>query len=246
VRVSDRPADARHPYGHGKVECVSGLVEAALIFGAAAYIVYEAAQRLIHGAKQLEPGLGILVMAVSAVTNTVVSRMLFRVARETDSLALQADAEHLRTDVITSAGVVGGLTLVQVTDWFVVDPLIAIAVALLICGAASRLTMDALHGLLDTRLPESDLQVVLDILDTEPAVLAYHKLRTRRSGSSRHIDAHILVADDLTLTDAHDLTEALEHRVRQRLPRTEIVLHTEPHDAEMLHQHTEHGGPKPP
>jgi len=245
VRVSDRPADAQHPYGHGKVESVSGLVEAALIFGAAAYIVYEAAQRLVHGAAQLEPGLGILVMTVSALTNVVVSRVLFRVADETDSLALRADAEHLRTDVVTSVGVVAGLGLVQVTKWYVVDPLIAIAVALLICSAAYRLTRDAMHGLLDAQLPDTDLQAVLDTLDMEPSVLAYHKLRTRKSGSSRHIDAHILVADNLSLTEAHALTEALEHRIRQKLPRTEVMLHTEPHDAEMLHQYTEHGGPKP-
>jgi len=241
VRVSDKPPDLRHPYGHGKVESVSGAIEAALIFGAAVYIVYEAVKKLLHGTGPLMVLPGIAVMACSTVVNVLVSRYLFRVAAETESLALKADGEHLRTDVLTSLGVLAGLGMVYVTGWTILDPLIAIAVALVICVAAFRITREAMHGLLDTGLPEGDLDVVREVLDNEPAVLAYHKLRSRRSGSSRHIDAHVLVADDLTLAEAHQLTEELEDRIRERLPRAEVMLHTEPHDAEVAHQREVHG-----
>lgn len=246
VRVSDRPADVRHPYGHGKIESVSGFVEAVLIFAAAAYIVYEAVLRLAHGGGELSAGPGIVVMAISAVVNVVVSRILFRVAEETDSLALRADAEHLRTDVITSAGVVAGLVMVYFTGWFVLDPLIALIVAALICGAAYRLTRESLQGLLDARLPDTDLQVVMEVLDAEPAVLAYHKVRTRKSGSARHIDAHVLVADTMPFVEAHALTERLEDRIRAQLPRAEVMLHTEPHDVEIRHQREAHNPSAPP
>lgn len=242
VRMSDRPADDRHPYGHGKIENISGFLEAGLILLAAAYIVYEAVHRLIRGSEHLIVWPGIIAMLVSALTNILVSRRLFKVAAETDSMALKADAEHLRTDVLTSLGVVAGLAAVYITGWYVLDPIVAIAVALLIVRAAVRLLNEALHGLMDASLPEADLAHVRAVLDAEPAVLAYHKLRARKTGSSRHIDAHVLVSDDLTLLEAHRLTEDLEDRIRQRIPRADVTLHTEPHDAEMQHQEEHHAG----
>jgi cation diffusion facilitator family transporter len=242
VHLSDRPADSGHPYGHGKIESISGLVEALLIFAAAAYILYESYKKLVSGVSEFMVGPGIAVMLISTIVNIAVSYRLFKVADETDSLALRADAEHLRTDVITSIGVVLGLVVVYVTGWSVLDPIVAIGVALLICSAAYRLTRDAMYGLLDAVLPDSEVQTVRAVLDSEPAVLAYHKLRTRKSGSSRQVDAHILVDDNLTLSEAHELTESLEDRIRARLPRTEVTLHTEPHDAEVKHQQEHHGG----
>jgi cation diffusion facilitator family transporter len=245
VRVSDRPADPQHPYGHGKVESLSGLAEALLIFGAAGYIVYESVEKLLAGAGALHALPGVAVMLASVVLNSLVSRYLFRVARDTDSLALEADAEHLRTDVVTSLGVFGGLLLVHLTGWTVLDPIVAIGVALLICHVAFRLSRSALGPLMDAQLPKHDTEVVQRVLEAEPAVKAYHKLRTRKSGSSRYIDAHVLVDDSLTLLQAHELTEALEDRIRRELPGTEIMLHTEPYDAEQWHQHVEHGAPPP-
>lgn len=241
VRISDRPADSKHPYGHGKVESMSGLIEALLIFGAAAYIVYEAVRRLLGQDEPLQVGPGLVVMVASAVTNVLVARYLFRVAKATDSLALKADAEHLRTDVVTSVGVVLGLALVWATGRSDIDAIVALLVAGVICLAAYRLTREALEPLLDARLPEHDLEIVRSVLDSEPDVLAYHKLRTRKSGSSRHVDAHVLVDDHLSLVEAHELTERLEDRIRELLPRAEVMLHTEPHDAEVEHQLEFHG-----
>jgi cation diffusion facilitator family transporter len=246
VRVSDRPADHDHPYGHGKAESLSGLAEALLIFGAAAYIIYESIARLVQRSAPHSPDIGIAVMAVSAVVNTIVAAYLFRVARKTDSLALLADAEHLRTDVLTSLGVLVGLVMVSVTGWGALDPLVAIVVALIIVRAAWVLTHSAMAPLMDRHLPQDDLDAVREILDSEECVRDYHKLRSRKSGSHRYIDAHVLMDDHLSLLEAHDLTEKVEDRIRQRLPNTEITLHTEPYHNETLHQYEKHSGPLPP
>jgi cation diffusion facilitator family transporter len=245
VRIADLPADEEHPYGHGKAESLSSMAEALLIFGAAAYIIFEAVHKLISKEPPHRIDLGITVMGVSVVANTLVARYLFRVARKTDSLALEADAEHLRTDVYTSIGVVVGLALVHTTGLSWIDPAIAIVVALLILRAAWRLTRGSLDPLMDTQLPPEDTDAVRAVLDHEPRVLGYHKLRTRKSGSARYVDAHVLMDDNMSLLEAHDLTEELEDRIRDQLPNTEITLHTEPYDAERRHQYEYHGGPHP-
>lgn len=245
VRVSDRPADADHPYGHGKIESVSGLAEALLIFGAAGYIIYEAIRKLIVREPVEHLELGIAVMAISALANVFVARYLFRVAKQTDSLALEADGEHLRTDVVTSAGVMLGLLLARVTGWHVLDPLVAMAVAIIIFQAAWRLSRSAMGPLLDRQLPEEDLEIVRGVLESAVGVRGYHKLRSRKSGASRHIDAHVMMDDNLSLLDAHALTERIEDEIRDRLPNVEISLHTEPFEAEQAHQYERHGGPPP-
>ncbi|MCC6728702.1 MAG: cation transporter [Chthonomonadales bacterium] len=245
VRVSDLPADSHHPYGHGKAEALSGLAEAVLIFAAAAYIVVEGVRRLMGHGKTPDVDLGIAVMLVSVVANVIVSRHLFQVARERDSLALEADAEHLRTDVYTSAGVLVGLGLVRLTGWVPLDAIVAIVVAMVIVHAAWRLTRASVLLLMDAQLPDDDTALVRRVFDAEPAVLSYHKLRTRKSGSARLIDAHVQLDDRLTLVEAHALTEQLEDRIRADLPFAEVTLHTEPYHEELRHQHERHGGPPP-
>ena len=245
VRVSDLPPDEDHPYGHGKVESLSGMLEALLIFGAAAFIIYEALNALIHKELPHNVILGIWTMAGSALINTLISRRLLAVARATDSLALEADALHLSTDVWTSLGVLGGLIAVKYTGIWWIDPVVALGVAVLILHASYVLVKRALNPLLDQNLPEEEIQIVKDLLEADEAVLGFHKLRTRQSGSYRHIDAHVLMDDNLTLLQSHDLTEALEDRIRLQLKNTEVTLHTEPYYAEMQHQHEHHGGPQP-
>jgi cation diffusion facilitator family transporter len=245
VRAADTPPDEDHPYGHGKIESLSGMAEALLIFVAGAYIIYEAVTKLMHRGMPHSTGLGIIVMGISVVVNILVARHLFNVARKTDSLALSSDAEHLRADVFTSAGVIIGLVLVRFTGLWWIDPAVALAVALMILHASWRLTRGALNPLLDTQLPPDELETVRAVLEADPAVLAYHKLRARKSGSFRLVDAHVLMDDNLTLLQAHDLTEALEDRIREKLPNTEVTLHTEPYHAESHHQYEHHGGPPP-
>lgn len=245
VRVSDAPADEDHSFGHGKFESLSGMAEALLILGAAVYILYESWHKLLSGEAPERVDLGIVVMGFSAVANWLIAGYLFRVARKTDSLALEADAEHLRTDVWTSLGVVIGLALYLWTGkvWF--DPLVAIGVALMMLAASLRLIRQAADPLVDAALPEEEVESVRRVFREDSRVLGFHKLRTRKSGSSRHVDAHVQLHDDMTLLEAHEVTEELEDRIREALPKTEITLHTEPFHAEMRHQHEAHGGPSP-
>jgi cation diffusion facilitator family transporter len=243
VRMSDQPADAEHPYGHGKVESLSCLAEALLIFLAAFYIIYHSGKELLSGTGPTELGPAILVMGLSVVVNFFMSRYLRRVARETDSQALLADAEHLHVDVLTAGGVFVGLALSQATGFAWLDPAAALCVALLILHAAVQLTLPALHTLLDARLPDAEEQVIRAALDGDPRVLGYHKLRTRKSGSQRHVDVHVQMADDCTFVAAHELSEELEDKIRECFGTqyVHVHIHMEPYLHEMQHQIDVHG-----
>ena len=244
VRVSDAPPDIEHPYGHGKIEGLSSFAEALLIILAAGGIIYESASKLLRpdGSKPVGLEIGLGLMAFSALLNTLLSRRLRSVAEATDSQALRADAAHLRTDVLTSLGVFVGLALSRATGKFWFDPLTAILVALLIFLAAYRLIRDALDLLLDARLPHEEETLIHDLLEADPRVMNFHKLRTRKSGSQRHADVHILLDDDCSFVEAHDISEDIEDRIRALLPHTFVNIHIEPYHAEMRHQREAHGG----
>lgn len=235
VRVSDAPPDKEHPYGHGKYESVSGVLEALLIIGAAVYIFVEALQALIGRQRPQELGWGIGVMALSAVVNTLVARHLFAVANRTDSLALRADAQHLSVDVWTSLGVALGLFVVRLTGLAWLDALVALFIAGFIVQAAIQLTRDALAPLIDSVLPETEVRAIEEVFNREARVLSFHKLRTRKSGSQRHVDVHIQVDDEMSLREAHALTEALEDQVRDVLAGAQVMIHTEPFEEERRH-----------
>ncbi|MBT9585766.1 cation transporter [bacterium] len=244
VRMSDNPPDADHPYGHGKIESISSLAEALLIFGAALFIIHESVTRLQHPhttSPQLGPA--IAVMALSVLANFFLSRHLRKVALQTDSLALLADAEHLHVDVLTAAGVFFGLILTQVTrvDWL--DPLVALGVAVLILQAAWDLTSKSLSPLMDACLPPAEENLIRVVLNSDERVLGYHKLRTRKSGSQRHVDLHVQLDDDCSLVVAHEITEDLEQAIREVLPAIHINIHVEPFLSEMQHQLEVHGTP---
>lgn len=228
VRAADRPPDDRHPYGHGKLENVSGTLEAALILVTAGWIGWEALQRLMHPHPVRVGALGIGVMALSAVVNIFVSRYLFRVARESDSVALEADAHHLSVDVYTSVGVLAGLVLIWVTGWQILDGLVALALAIAIARIAWELTHRAAHPLLDTRLPEDEEAALVQSICEDPRVLDCHAVRTRSAGAWAYLDAHVAVAPGTSLEEADALEEELRARLGQRYPRLDVLLHIEP------------------
>lgn len=230
VRISDRPPDKEHPFGHGKAESISGAIEAGLIILAAVWIVVEAIKRLMSGREVEHIGWGAAVMLISVLLNTLVSRYLFRVAREEDSLALEADAQHLATDVYTSLGVAVGLVIVWITDWHFIDPLAAIAVALLIGHIGWKLTVNASKHLMDHGLPLDEVRQIEQIVNAEPRVRSWHDLRTRKSGSQRHVDLHIVLKSDSSLMEAHEVADDLEKRINARLPHAHVVIHTDPFD----------------
>lgn len=232
VRKSGKPADHQHQYGHGKIENIAGIAEALLIFAATVYILVEAAEKLRHGRFELEElGLGAAIMGFSAVANFLVSQHLFRVARKTDSIALEADALHLRTDVYTSLGVFAGLIAIHFTGMKILDPLAAIAVALLILKAAYDLTRNALQNILDTRLPDEDESVIKEVLlENTGKYVEFHKLRTRKAGPVRYIDMHLVVSRLSTVEAGHRLSHLIAGRIEEMLPGSQVLVHIEPCD----------------
>jgi cation diffusion facilitator family transporter len=230
VRISELPPDREHPYGHGKAESISAAAEAILIVGAAVWIMIEAVRKLLKPEPVEHLAIGTAVMGISVVLNTLVSRYLFRVAREEDSPALEADAHHLATDVYTSLGVVGGLIVTGLTGWHVIDPLMAIGVAVLILRIGLSLTLKSLHHLMDAQLPIAEVSRIEGILNGETRIHSWHNLRTRKSGSTRHIDLHIVFRNDATLLEAHQVADELEKRIAQELAPAHVVIHVDPYD----------------
>ncbi|MCX5852900.1 MAG: cation diffusion facilitator family transporter [Deltaproteobacteria bacterium] len=240
VRTSSKPADDDHPFGYGKIENVSGTVEALLIFLAAGWIIYEAVKKFIHPEPIETAFWGVGVMLISAVTNIIVSHTLFKVGRETDSVALQADAWHLRTDVYTSVGVMAGLALIWLGQWIFpgydlnwLDPACAIAVALLIIKAAYELTIQSARDLLDANLPEIEANWIRNLIESHcEAVRGYHNLRTRKAGHYRFVEFHIQVDPQMTVDTSHQLTQKLSRKIKEHLPHSTVTIHIEPCNGE--------------
>jgi len=230
VREAGKPADEQHHFGHGKIENVSGTIEAVLIFGAGIYIIIEALQKLRSGHTAVGSlGLGAAVMALSAIVNFIVSNRLLRIAKETDSIALEADALHLRTDVYTSAGVFGGLIAIHFTGYSVLDPIIAMAVALLILKAAYDLTKSAFEHILDAKLPDHEEKVIQGIVHQySHEYVEVHKMRTRKAGAERHIDMHLVVPKGLAVESAHALADKVVSAIKSKLSYSHVLVHIEP------------------
>jgi cation diffusion facilitator family transporter len=236
ISKSSIPADTKHPFGHGKVENISGTIEALLIFLAAIWIIYEAIKKLIYPEPIGYVSWGVAVMFISTVVNIIVSKMLFTVAKETDSIALEADAWHLRTDVYTSAGVMASLALIWIgrqifpeanLHWL--DSAAAIGVALLILGAAYRLTLQSMGDLMDVKLPANEETWIRNTIMTHyPVIHGFHRLRTRKAGNMRFVDFHIKVDPLMSVEDSHRITEELSGSIEQHFPNTSVTVHTEP------------------
>ncbi len=226
VKISGTPADERHPFGHGKFENVSGVIEALLIFVASAWIVSEAIDRFIHPGETEALGLGVLVMAISAVVNTLVSRRLYKVAHQTDSVALEADALHLKTDVITSAGVALGLALIWLTGWHVLDPIIALGVAVIIIYESYMLLRKAFFPLLDTALSPDEMKKLTGIL--EEMQVKYHDLKTRAAGHQRFVEFHLDVPPQDTIETIHSQCDIIEERLEREFRDIDVIIHPEP------------------
>lgn len=229
VRQSSKPADPEHPYGHGKYENVASIVEAVLIIVAAVVILTEAVPRLLRPSEIHSLGIGVGVMAVSAVVNILVSRKLMKVARETESPALEGDALHLRADVYTSLGIFAGLAAIKLTGLMIIDPLIAIGVSLFIIKSGFGLIRKSFKVIVDERLSEDEISVINDVLeDNSVKFLEYHELRTRKAGSRRFVDLHLVFPRDLPVKVIYDTCRELEEKIEIRLSETDIVIKVEP------------------
>ncbi|MCL6639195.1 MAG: cation diffusion facilitator family transporter [Firmicutes bacterium] len=229
VREAAKPADERHRYGHGKFENVASIVEALLIAAAAVMIISHAVPRIYGGGEVEQLGLGAAVMGISAVVNFAVSRRLMQVAKKTESPALAADAWHLLTDVYTSLGVFLGIGGMYLTGLKMIDPLVAVGVALLIFKAAYDLLRDSMRSILDVRLPLEEERKICDVLQRYSGeFIEFHDLRTRKAGSQRYVDLHLVMPKNSVVAKVHALCERIEAGVREELPGVHILIHTEP------------------
>jgi cation diffusion facilitator family transporter len=227
VKVSDNPPDSKHPYGHGKIENISGVIEAILIFIAAIWIIIEAVKKLFGEKIELDSiAIGSIVMLISAVVNFIVSRRLYKVARKTNSVALEADALHLKTDVYTSLGVAVGLGLIMVTGINWLDPVVAICVALFILRESYFLLRKAFTPLLDTAWGTDEIEELQKILDG--LEVSYHDLRTRLAGNYRFIDLHIQIPKDVSVGSAHMYCDKIENELNNIYENLTVTIHVEP------------------
>jgi cation diffusion facilitator family transporter len=232
IRKADEPADESHRYGHEKLENLAAAIEGILILIGSAAIAFAAIRRLINNGRVTTLGLGIGVVAFSAVANILVSSVLARNARRTDSPALAADAAHLRTDAVTSGGVLAGLILLQITGARWIDPTVALIVAAATVITGVRLLSRASRVLVDESLPAAEVDVIrAAIAEFGPrGVVGYHELRTRRAGSRRYVDLHVQFRPGTSLEDAHRTAHELQDQIGERLKGADVLIHLEPAD----------------
>jgi cation diffusion facilitator family transporter len=230
VRVSEQPPDEEHGFGHGKAEYFSSGAEGALIFAAALAILWAAVQRLLEPRPIDRVGLGLGLSVGASLINLVVARVLLAAGRKHKSIVLEADAQHLMTDVWTSVGVVVGVSLVRWTGLTILDPLVAIAVALNILRTGWSLLRRSASALLDASLPADELALFTAILErfAREDQIQWHALRTRSAGRQRFADVHVLVPGAWTVQRAHDLLERLEEELRGAVGNLSVTTHLEP------------------
>jgi cation diffusion facilitator family transporter len=229
VRMSNKPPDRDHPYGHGKFENISGTVETLLILVAGIWIIFESGKKLLCPKPIHLPIVGVAVMLIGAMINWIVGRIVKRVGEESKSVAIRSNALHLLTDVYSSVGVAVSLLVVSLTDLYIMDPLIGIAIALFIVREAVQLGKESFLPLLDVRLEPEEEERIREILQSfSDEYLEYHALRTRRSGSEEHIDLHLVVSSQMRVADAHDLCDRIEGEIRKEFPQAHVLIHIEP------------------
>jgi len=221
--------DREHNFGHEKAEYFSSGIEGALIFVASAGIMWTSIPRLFHPQALEQVSLGLALSILAALANAACAWVLLGAARAHRSITLEADARHLLTDVWTTAGVLVGVVLVELTGWLRLDPLIALAVAIQILWTGWHLIARSFEGLMDRAIPEGDLAKIVEVLEQlRHQGGDYHALRTRVAGAKSFVDVHVLLPGRMSIQEGHDLAESLENDIRTRLPHVEVLTHLEP------------------
>ena len=235
LTIAARPADESHVYGHSKAEYFASVTEGILILGAAAGIISAAVNRLLQPREIEQLGLGLAVSVIASAINLSVARVLLREGKARHSITLEADAHHLMTDVWTSVGVIGGVAIAGITGWNLLDPLVAMAVALNIIWTGIRLVGRSVSGLMDAALPTQEQKLIQDVMEKyRERGVNFHALRTRQAAARRFISVHILVPGDWTVHDAHHVAEDFESDSRKVLESPVTVFtHLEPVEDEL-------------
>ena len=229
IRISGKPADEEHAFGHGKAEYIASGIIAGLIFIAAGTILYQAIQRLISGATVELITVGIYVTLAAIVINLLTSWYALRVARSTDSVALEATARDLLADVMSSGAVLVGLVLVRLTGLGILDPIVALLVAGIIARTAYLTMRKSFVGLMDTKLPKEEEEgLIACIMEHSGQLAGFHEVRTRKAGSQRFIDLHLMLPKNASVEEAHQMCDHLEQDIEERLPNSNVTIHVEP------------------
>lgn len=229
--VAVRPADEDHAFGHSKAEYLAAGIEGALILLAAAAIGWSAMERFASPQPISQPAVGLAISAVASAVNFAVARVLLRVGRRRNSIALEADAKHLLTDVWTSVAVIPAVALVALTGWLWLDPLIGILLAAHIIATGVSLVRESMLGLMDTGLPAAQLEIIRATLAKYAAEgVQYHALRTRRAAARHFMSVHLLMPGSWTIARGHDLAERLECELQKTVPGLIVLTHMEPDD----------------
>lgn len=229
IRQAEQPPDQCHPFGHGKYETLATLFQALIISASGGWIIYESTLRLAHsnGLQNLDQGIGVL--AFSAVASWFIARHLSKVAKQTDSTALEADSLHFRMDIYSNLGLLGGLVLIKWLKINWLDSALSILVASYILHEALQLIKRSLTDMLDHELPEDIQHQVHELIQTyEGPMTGYHGLRTRRAGSHKIMDFHLEVCKEMTVSEAHKLADNLEKRIEKNIPGADVNIHIEP------------------
>ncbi len=229
VKKSSIPPDEDHPFGHGKYENLSGFIESSLIILAAFYIIYESIPKFKSEHNIDHINIAIIVMGISALINFFVSRKLYKISRETDSIAIETDAAHLSIDVFTCLGVFLGLIIIRITGLNIIDPVISILIAIYILFLGLSLSIKSTKDLLDTSLSKSDKEKIEKIIsDHIGKMVSYHKLATRKSGSNKIIEVHMQFSPDVSLKNAHSIAHHIKDDICESISSTQVTIHIEP------------------
>ena len=231
INLAEKPADEGHAYGHNKAEYFSSAIEGGLIVLAAFAIIWSAVPRLIHPQPIENVGIGLLVATGASLINLAVGLVLIRNGKKHHSITLEADGKHLMTDVITSAGVLIGVGLVQLTGWMILDSMVAIGVALNIIWTGYSLMKRSAMGLLDTAIPGEETDIVIQAIEKYKSEnIRFHSLMTRQAGQRKFISFHLLVPDAWSIKKGHDLSENIEKEIRNLFPGSpvNVFTHMEP------------------
>lgn len=230
VRVSDKPADKDHNYGHGKVENLSALIETILLLVTCVWIIYEAMHRLLSGNTHIEVSIwSYIVVICSIVIDFTRSRALSRVAKKHNSQALEADALHFSTDIWSSTVVLFGLICYQFLGWYAADSIAALFVAVIVLFVSYQLGRKAIDVLLD-KSPINTTKIVREIIKEFPEVLKYHGLKARTAGADTFIKFNVHFNPELSLREVHEVCDKIESKIRSHVERSEVYIHAEPED----------------
>ncbi|MDD5190720.1 MAG: cation diffusion facilitator family transporter [Dehalococcoidales bacterium] len=229
VRAASKPEDEDHPFGHGKMEGIAAIIQGLLIIAAAYFITHSAIMRIIDKTIMDPSWSGIGVMLTSVVSSILLSRHLKKVANSTDSTAIEALANNINADIFSTSGVLAGLLIVRLTGLQILDPVIALVMVVLILKAGFQVIRRSFHELTDYRLPKEEQAILLKIMDEHKNSFAgFHEVRSRRAGSQRFVDLHLVMPRYASVEEAHEMCDHLENDIKEKLANASVVIHVEP------------------